>query len=249
MIFRKNGGFRWKYLSIWRRKPHLFFAAKRPEYIAAKPHLLKQRMEALSIPRRRRGRTFFCGQRPRFFLLPRGRAPSPPFSFCRKKRTGRWSGPREKTPGAPRLNVLHEARKGPWIPPCWVRALPASRVGVSGVLFGFRRGRRHQTPDDFSLVPPGGTISFSKKEMVGPEAPLLEGMRSAAFGRKDGLSRARGADCLALGSAFERSAPSGRKDRLGRAARGKKPPRRRKPAGRFSTFPKRIVEKSFTGDT
>ena len=67
-------------------KPHLFFAAKRPEYIAAKPHLLKQRMEALIIPRRRRGRTFFCGQRPRFFLLPRGRAPSPPFSFRRRSR-------------------------------------------------------------------------------------------------------------------------------------------------------------------
>ena len=138
---------------------------------------------------------------------PRGRAPSPPFSFCRKKRTGRWSGPREKTPGAPRLNVLHEARKGPWIPPCWVRALPASRVGVSGVLFGFRRGRRHQTPDDFSLVPPGGTISFSKKEMVGPTVPRLEGGSLP--------SRARGAEYSALGSAFERSAALGRKEKLG----------------------------------
>ena len=47
---------------------------------------------------------------------PRGSAPSPPFSFCRKKRTGRWSGPRDKTPWAPRLNVLHEARMGPWTP-------------------------------------------------------------------------------------------------------------------------------------
>ena len=48
---------------------------------------LKQRFQALSIPRRRRGRTFFCGQRPRFFLLPRGRAPSLPFSFRRRSRT------------------------------------------------------------------------------------------------------------------------------------------------------------------
>ena len=173
-----------------RRRGRTFFCGQRPRFLplprgrAPSPPFSfrrrsrtgpKQRMEALSIPRRRRGRTFFCGQRPRFFLLPRGRAPSPPFSFCRKKRTGRWSGPREKTPGAPRLNVLHEARKGPWIPPCRARALPASRVGVSGVLFGFRRGRRHQTPDDFSLVPPGGTISFSKKEMVGPTVPRLEG--------------------------------------------------------------------------
>ena len=67
--------------------------------------------------------------------------------------------------------------------------------------------------------------------MVGPEAPLLEGVKSAAFGRKDGLSRARGAECSALGSAFERSAAFGRKDKLGplcgkkvvRLRRGKKP--------------------------
>ena len=31
------------------------------------------------------------------------------------------------------------------------------------------------TPGDFSLVPPGGTVSFSKKEMVGPTVPRLEG--------------------------------------------------------------------------
>ena len=36
--------------------------------------------------------------------------------FAAEKRTGRWSGPREKTPGAPRLNALHEARMGPWTP-------------------------------------------------------------------------------------------------------------------------------------
>ena len=57
--------------------------------------------------------------------------------------------------------------------------------------------------------------------MVGPEAPLLEGVRSAAFGRKDGLSRARGAEYSALGSAFERSAAFGRKEKLG-PLRGKK---------------------------
>ena len=126
------------------------------------------------------------------FSFPRGRAPSPPFSFCRKKRTGRWSGPREKRQGVE--DACHRGRLDgpPGPPPCWVRALPASRVGVSGVLFGFRRGRRYQTPDDFSLVPPGGTISFSKKEMVGPEAPLLEGVRSAAFGRKEKLGPLRG---------------------------------------------------------
>ena len=63
------------------------------------------------------------------------------------------------------------------------------------------------TPDDFSLVPPGGTISFSKKEMVGPTVPRLEGGSLP--------SRARGAEYSALGSAFERSAALGRKEKLG----------------------------------
>ena len=130
--------------------------------------------EGTQVPRRRHGLTYLCGQRPHFFL-PQGEALSAPHSLFRGKRERAAWRSKRKAPGAPRLNDLHEARMGPWIPPCWVRTLPASRVGVSGVLFGFRRGRRHQTPDDFSLVPPGGTISFSKKEMVGPTVPRLEG--------------------------------------------------------------------------
>ena len=75
--------------------------------------------------------------RPEGALLssPRGRAPSPPFSFCRKKRTGRWSGPREKTPGAPRLNVLHEARKGPWTPSLLGECALSERSGGVGGAF------------------------------------------------------------------------------------------------------------------
>ena len=89
-------------------------------------------------------------------------------------------------------------------------------------------------PDDFSLVPPGGTVSFCKKEMVGPTVPHTE----------CGLlpSRARGAKYSALGSAFERSAPFGRKDKLG-PLRGKKvvrpSPRKREWWGR--PFPTRSV--------
>ena len=87
-------------------------------------------------------------------------------------------------------------------------ALPASWVGVSGVLFYASGGAADfVTPDDFSLVPLGGTVSFCKKEMVGPTVPHLEGGSPS--------SRARGAEFSALGSAFERSAPSGRKEKLG----------------------------------
>ncbi len=64
----------------------------------------------------RSGPNFSLRPKAALFPFPAGRAPSPPFSFCRKKRTGRWSGPRDKTPWAPRLNVLHEARMGPWTP-------------------------------------------------------------------------------------------------------------------------------------
>ena len=53
-------------------------------FSAAKPRRSKQRMEALSIPRRRRGRTFFCGQRPRPYL-PQGEALSAPHSLFRGK--------------------------------------------------------------------------------------------------------------------------------------------------------------------
>lgn len=45
------------------------------------------------------GTNLFLRPKAALFSSPRGRAPSPPFSFCRKKRTGRWSGPRENAPG------------------------------------------------------------------------------------------------------------------------------------------------------
>ena len=61
--------------------------------------------------------------------------------------------------------------------------------GVGGAFYASDRTEGIVTPDDFSLVPPGGTVSFCKKEMVGPKAPLLEGERSAAFGAQ-GKARA-----------------------------------------------------------
>ena len=57
--------------------------------------------------------------------------------------------------------------------------------GVGGAFHASGGAEGILTPDDFSLVPPGGTISFSKKEMVGPTVPRLEGgfPRPAARGR------------------------------------------------------------------
>ena len=71
------------------------------------------------------------------------------------------------------------------------RSHPA-RWGCRGCFLCFRWGNIFVTPDDFSLVPPGGTVSFCKKEMVGPEAPLLEGVTSAPSGRKIKLGPLRG---------------------------------------------------------
>ena len=43
--------------------------------------------------------------------------------------------------------------------------------GVGGAFHASGGAEGILTLDDFSLVPPGGTISFSKKEMVGPTVP------------------------------------------------------------------------------
>ena len=56
-----------------------------------------------------------------------------------------------------------------------VKTHPASPVGVSGGFYASGGAEGIVTPDDFSLVPPGGTVSFCKKEMVGPTVPRLEG--------------------------------------------------------------------------
>ena len=201
-----------------------------------------------------------AAKRPNLFMRPKAAlfTPSkrgafgPTISFL-KKETVPPGGTREKSSGPGSRSSSPKLKCAP-TPHKVLREAPSpSYVGVQGARPLLPVGTNPRTPWRFSLGPLQRPVLFSReKRMGGWKAPLLEGMRSAAFGRKDGLSRARGAECLALGSAFERSAPSGRKDRLGRAARGKKPPRRRKPAGRFSTFSKEIVEKSFTsltGDT
>ena len=54
--------------------------------------------------------------------------------------------------------------------------------------FRARRGGERFRPPGGRTV--GPTVSFCKKEMVGPKAPLLEGVRSAAFGRIEKLGRA-----------------------------------------------------------
>ena len=50
-----------------------------------------------------------------------------------------------------------------------------ARRGCRGCFLCFGWGSCILTPDDFSLVPPGDTVSFYKKEMVGPTVPRLKG--------------------------------------------------------------------------
>ena len=82
--------------------------------------------------------SFSMRPRGRVFFFPKGKRPQPPILFSREKRTGRWSGPRENAPGTSMLNVLHEARMGPWTPPDWVRArrftqpTPSKKKGLTG---------------------------------------------------------------------------------------------------------------------
>ena len=54
------------------------------------------------------GPNLFLRPKAALFSSPRGSAPSPPFSFGRKKRPGRWSGPRENTPGGSRMRATEE---------------------------------------------------------------------------------------------------------------------------------------------
>ena len=79
---------------------------------------------------------------------------------------------------------------GPWTPSLLGEG--ASRElsgGVGGAFYASDRTEGIVTPDDFSLVPPGGTVSFSKKEMVGPKALPLGEEKSAPFGAQ-GKARA-----------------------------------------------------------
>ena len=138
------------------------------------------------MPRLRRGSLALRPKAALFTPSKRG-ASQPPILFSREKRTGRWSGPRENAPGAWKPILLHEAQMGPWTPSLLGES--ASRRlsgGVGGAFYASGGAASIVTPDDFSLVPPGGTVSFCKKEMVGPTVPRLEGgiPSPAARGRK-----------------------------------------------------------------
>ena len=214
---------------------------------------LKKRLQALTDPRRRRGQAFLCGQRPRFLPPPPKRGASqPPILFSREKRTGRWSGPRENAPGASILTVLHEARKGPWTPPDWVRArrftqpTPSKKKGLTG---------EHGSPVKSRAA--RGAVPHC----ASAEAPRLWGAESASpGGRKKCALRAQnrvrprpwrginsalrrffsGAACG--GSLSSRAAGPG-----GRGGRGAGPPVR--PAGRRAGLPRGPGPRQRPGET
>ena len=87
---------------------------------------------------------------------------------------------------------------GPWTPTLLSEGASRKTLWGVGAHFSFGEDDRLPGPDDFSLVPPGGTVSFFKKEMVGPKALPLGEERSAAFGRRKRFVPACGAECSAL---------------------------------------------------
>ena len=126
-----------------------------------------------------------------FFTPPKRGASQPPILFSREKRTGRWSGPRENAPGASILTVLHEARKGPWTPPDWVRARRFTQPTLSK-----KKGLTGEHGSPVKSRAARGAVPHC----ISAEMPRLWGLGALPLGE-------------------ETSAPSGRKIECGRALR------------------------------
>ena len=62
--------------------------------------------------------------------------------------------------------------------------------GVGGAFYASGGAEVFVTPDDFSLVPPGGTVSFYKKEMVGPTVLPPGGRNLPSCGPRPQMDRA-----------------------------------------------------------
>ena len=97
-------------------------------------------MEALIIPRRRRGRTFFCGQGPRFLPPHRGVLPAPPSLFG-----GEAAPLKIALPSAD--HSAPQARPNLFLRPRAALFTPSKR-GASGPTISFL---------EKEMVPPGGT--------------------------------------------------------------------------------------------
>ena len=144
------------------------------------------------------------------FFFPKGKRLRPPVLFSREKRTGRLAVQERTRQGANR-GISAEMQCG--TAPRAARDLtgePCSPVnpffldgrfglgegashalgGVSGRISASCRQKCFWAPAIF-LWYRQAAPSLSKKEMVGPEAPLLEGVRSAPSGRKIEFGRAR----------------------------------------------------------
>ena len=161
----------------------------------------------------------------RAFFFPKEKRSQPPILFSREKRTGRWSGPRENAPGASMLTVLHEARMSPWTPISWVRAVRSPsqnprprRRGLRGNMVPpsnrARPAVRCRTAFPQKCRDFGGADRPPHGVWVPRPAPCAESFVPTRGGP---LRPAPCAECTALGSAFSRSAPFGRKEKCGRA--------------------------------
>ena len=91
-----------------------------------------------------------------------------------QKRTGRWSGPRENAPGGPRMSAPPEDEMAPWTPTRLGEGASHALGGVPGRILASGRQKSFWAPAIF-LWYRQAAPSLSKKEMVGPTVPRLEG--------------------------------------------------------------------------
>ena len=115
--------------------------------------------------------------RPKAALLssPWGSAPSPPFSFCRKKRTGRWSGPREKRQGGRGRVPQRKAGWSPWTPTLLGEGASCELSGVSGRISASGRTTSCLAPTIFLWYRQAAPSLFLKKRWWGRKHPSLRG--------------------------------------------------------------------------
>ena len=151
---------------------------------------------AQRIPRRARPNSIL---RPEGALLTPSKrgASGPTISFLEKEMVPP-GGTREKSSGPSSWSSYLKLKCAPTPHSARRTRLHPARWGSRGTIQPSSVARVLDPPGAFLLDRSSGPFSFcGKKRMGGWEAPLLEGVKNAAFGRKKKLDRARGAESIA----------------------------------------------------
>ena len=175
MIFRKKSHFSMKMPFKMAAKAAPLFCREAARINRGEAAPLKTAHGSAEHSAPQAGTNLFLRPKAALFSFPRGSAFGPPFSFCRKKRTGRWSGPREKRQGVE--DACHRGRlDGPPGPPlCWVKALPGRLCGVSGRISASGRTTGFLAPTIFLWYRQAAPSLFLKKRWWGRKHPSWRG--------------------------------------------------------------------------